>query len=84
MDIYQLNEQHHRDRAEYWLKNDRQDYAEGSLKKAAKWQARRREFEYAINGAYPKTEIDELIDRYVHDCTEKVVNDLAARMFYYL
>lgn len=71
MDIYQLNEQHHRVRAEYWLNNDRPDYAQGSLRKAAKWQARRREFEYMLTGPYPKTEMGSFMDEYLRLCEKK-------------
>lgn len=77
MDIYQLNEQHHRVRAEYWLKNGRPDYAQGSLRKAAKWQARRCEFDYAFNGSYPKNVMDDLIDQYMQDRMRKVVSVFA-------
>lgn len=81
MYIYQLNEQQHRDRASYWLKQGRPDYAQGSLKKAAKWQARRRDFDYVMNGAYPKNAMDDLIDQYMQARTRKVISVFASALF---
>lgn len=81
MDLYQLNEQHHRDRAEYWLEQGRPDYAQGSIRKAAKWQAKRREFDYAMNGAYPKNAMDDLIDQYMQARTRKVISVFASALF---
>ncbi len=72
MDIYQLNEKHHRDRAKYWLEQGRPDYAQGSIRKAEKWQQKRREFDYAMNGAYPKTAVDNLMDEWMKECERKI------------
>lgn len=74
MTLYQLNEQHHRDRAEYWLQQGRPDYSKGSIRKAHKWQTKRREFDYALNGAYPKTEMNKFMDDYISERSSKYAN----------
>jgi hypothetical protein len=82
MDLYQLNEHHHRDRAAYWLQQGRPDYAQGSIRKAAKWQDKRREFDYVMNGAYPKNAIDDLIDQYMKARTRKVISVFASALHF--
>lgn len=39
-DTYRLNAQRHRDKAADWTALGRLDYAAGSLRKAAKWEAK--------------------------------------------
>ncbi len=81
MDLYQQHEQHHRDRAKYWLEQGRPDYAQGSIRKAEKWQQKRREFDYVLNGAYPKNAMDDLIDQYMQDRTRKVISVFSSAIF---
>lgn len=81
MDLYQLNEQHHRDRASYWLQQGRPDYAQGSLRKAAKWNAKRREFDYAMNGAYPQTEIEALMGDWMRMAEKKYADAFVMALY---
>lgn len=80
-DIYRQNEQRHRDKAEYWMRQGLPDYAAGSLRKAAKWQAKRRSFEYAMNGAYPKSCIESLMDSWMKDHAKKVADSYERAVF---
>lgn len=70
--LYECYETKHRRRAEYWISQGRPDYAAGSIRKAAKWQTKRRAFEYEIYGPYPKNCIDSLMDEWRKDHARKV------------
>lgn len=72
MNIYEMYETKHRRRAEYWISQGRPDYAAGSIRKAAKWQTKRRAFEYAIYGPYPKNCIDSLMGDWQKEHARKV------------
>lgn len=77
MNIYEMYEIQHRKRAEYWISQGRPDYAAGSISKAAKWQTKRREFEYAMSGPYPKKALDSLVDDYLRKMTEEFADEFA-------
>lgn len=81
MDLYRMNEQRHRDKAEYWMRQGLTEYAAGSLRKAYKWQSKRRAFEYAMNGAYPKTVIQGMMDQWMSDRARKVADQYARIIF---
>lgn len=81
MELYQQHEQHHRDRSAYWLEKGRPDYAQGSLRKAAKWQTKRREFDYVMNGAYPKNAMDDFIDQYIQERAQRMVKKFEDAIF---
>lgn len=74
MDLFRLHEERNKKQAEYWIFRGRPDYAKGSLRKAHKWQQKRREFEYAVYGDYPRTRLGALLDEHVR----KVENELGA------
>lgn len=72
MDLYRMYEQRNRDRAAHWLSRGRPDYARGSIRKAHKWQQKRRELEYSIYGAYPKTQIGDMLDEHVKNIEKEL------------
>lgn len=75
--LYECYETQHRKRAEYWISQGRPDYAAGSIRKAYKWQTKRRAFEYAIYGPYPKKALDALVDDYLGRKTREFADDFA-------
>lgn len=77
MNIYEMYETQHRRRAEYWISQGRPDYAAGSIRKAAKWQNKKRAFDYAMNGPYPKKALDALVDDYLSKKTKEFADEFA-------
>lgn len=81
INLFTLHEKRNRERAEYWISRGRPDYAKGSLQKAHKWQQKRREFEYAVYGAYPRTRLGELLDDYMRKAEQEFVANFVYAMY---
>jgi hypothetical protein len=79
--MYLHMEDRHRKRAEYWMAKGRPDYAKGSIRKAHKWAQRRREFDFQIYGAYPKTQLDTLLGDYLREMERKLSDSLKEAMY---
>ncbi len=60
--VFADHEEEHRQKAEYWMLQGRPDYAAGSLRKAAKWNEKRRIIDFSFHGAYPKNALDSLVE----------------------
>ena len=70
---YQRMVERHEARAQYWLSQGRPDYAAGSLRKAAKWRVKAREYDRMMNGLYPQTEFDVLMQKKIEEAAKKMV-----------
>lgn len=75
--MFDKNSAMHRRKAEYWISKGLPEYAKGSMKKASKWQQKRREFDYCMNGSYPKTAIGAMMDEWMQERAKKVSNVMA-------
>lgn len=78
MSFLQTNEDEHRSKAAYWMQNGRPDYAAGSIRKAAKWNEKRRVIDYQIHGPYPKKALEALMD----EAMQKVSKEIADEFVY--
>ena len=72
--LYADNVERHEAKARKWSAEGKPEYAAGSMRKAAKWRARDRERSMMLHGAYPKTELQSLIEDHI----SRVERSLAA------
>jgi hypothetical protein len=65
--------EHHEKRRNYWLSQGNEEYASGSARKAAKWRVKAREYDRIMNGLYPQTEFDVLMQKKIQEAAKKMV-----------
>lgn len=71
----------HEANAAKWNSQGKPDYAEGSLRKAAKWRRRQREFEMVVRGAFPKTGLDKLMDERLNAIEANITDGFDRMLF---
>jgi frataxin-like iron-binding protein CyaY len=78
---YQIMVERHEARAQYWLAQGRPDYAAGSLRKADKWRVKAREYDRMMNGLYPQTKFEDLLQRKIEEAAEKMAGKLELKIW---
>ena len=68
--------EHHEKRCSYWLSQGNEEYAAGSARKAAKWRVYAREYDAALNGLYPKPQLDYLLQSHV----DRIAKEMARKL----
>ena len=79
--MYDGNIAHHEARAAYWLEQGKPDYAEGSIRKAAKWREKRRSVDQMMNGEFPKTELDLLLSERIKAAEDRMTQGIQAVLY---
>jgi len=79
--IYSENIEQHERKAALWLQNGRPDYAEGSMKKAARWRAKERQLSMLLYGVLPPSRMDALLGQHIRSIEARLVKEMNAALY---
>lgn len=80
-DIYESSIRRHQQRASYWSESGNDEYAKGSMRKAARWQDKQRVMDILLHGQYPKTKVHDFMDRMVQQRMSELADEFANQLF---